>query len=239
MRLDEARKILNENGYEMLDEGVISRALGIGLLSLMSIVNAAPRNINDFKSDSTLVELNREEVHNNIIDVIQKNDDAVNTVFYDTENDVYLNCDFDKSEPVCNVYEEGDDIPVKIEYNKNGIREYASYVDEEGALHKAYYDNNGNIVKVQGYYDANGDTLRWQTDFKKLKGNEYYISGEIKTEYNIDKNGNYHGIFKAYKRNGEFAGSKKYNHGELVGFTKCTDGRRGDNRLQCQIPMHD
>ena len=39
MRLDEAEKILNDNGYELLDEGKLGRALGIGALALCSLFN--------------------------------------------------------------------------------------------------------------------------------------------------------------------------------------------------------
>jgi hypothetical protein len=41
MRLDEAEKILNDNGYELLDEGKLGRALGIGALALGSLVGNA------------------------------------------------------------------------------------------------------------------------------------------------------------------------------------------------------
>lgn len=39
MRLDEAKQILNDNGYELLDEGKLGRALGIGALALCSLFN--------------------------------------------------------------------------------------------------------------------------------------------------------------------------------------------------------
>ena len=41
MRLDEAKVILEENGYELLEEGKLGRALGIGALALGSLVGNA------------------------------------------------------------------------------------------------------------------------------------------------------------------------------------------------------
>ena len=41
MELNEAKKILNDNGYELLDEGKLGRALGIGALALGGLVGNA------------------------------------------------------------------------------------------------------------------------------------------------------------------------------------------------------
>ena len=48
MLLEEAKNILNKNGYELLDEGKLGRALGIGALALGSLVgNASAISDND------------------------------------------------------------------------------------------------------------------------------------------------------------------------------------------------
>lgn len=42
-----------------------------------------------------------------------------------------------------------------------------------------------------------------------------------------------------YYKNGKYAGSKQYEHGEFVGTTKCVDGRRGNENLSCHMPMEN
>lgn len=44
MLLEEAKQILNDNGYELLDEGKLGRALGIGALALGSLFNSVFAN---------------------------------------------------------------------------------------------------------------------------------------------------------------------------------------------------
>lgn len=52
MKLDEAKVILEENGYELLEEGKLGRALGIGALALGSLVgNANADWTDDFENE--------------------------------------------------------------------------------------------------------------------------------------------------------------------------------------------
>jgi antitoxin component YwqK of YwqJK toxin-antitoxin module len=62
----------------------------------------------------------------------------------------------------------------------------------------------------------------------------YYESGELMWEipYTNDKK---NGIEKKYYASGKLAGTATYKNGELVGYTKCTDGRFGNEELNCLI----
>lgn len=102
MRLDEAEKILNDNGYELLDEGKLGRALGIGALALGSLVgNANAINQDDidrFEKQTEMEEQSYYKIDNNNyverIDATHINyinnfnykgkDGAVKNVFYAT-----------------------------------------------------------------------------------------------------------------------------------------------------------
>ena len=60
MRLEEAKQILNNNGYELLDEGKLGRVLGIGALALGSFVgNANAINQDDIDRFEKQVELSQ------------------------------------------------------------------------------------------------------------------------------------------------------------------------------------
>ena len=47
------------------------------------------------------------------------------------------------------------------------------------------------------------------------------------------KNGNTNGIVKWYYENGKLAGTENYKNGTLEGYKKCTDGRMGNENLDC------
>ena len=60
MLLEEAKEILNNNGYELLEEGKLGRALGIGALALGSLVgNANAINQDDIDRFEKQVELSQ------------------------------------------------------------------------------------------------------------------------------------------------------------------------------------
>ena len=60
----------------------------------------------------------------------------------------------------------------------------------------------------------------------------YYESGRIKAESPY-KNGNINGIVKGYYESGKLAGTANYKNGTLEGYKKCTDGRMGNENLDC------
>lgn len=47
------------------------------------------------------------------------------------------------------------------------------------------------------------------------------------------KNGNINGVMKWYYENGKLAGTANYKNGTLEGYKKCTDGRMGNENLDC------
>ena len=60
----------------------------------------------------------------------------------------------------------------------------------------------------------------------------YYESGSIEAEIPY-KNGYRNGIEKWYYENGKLAGTANYKNGTLEGYKKCTDGRMGNEDLDC------
>src|SRR5574343_23849 len=85
-----------------------------------------------------------------------------------------------------------------------------------------------------GYYGSG--ELRWEIPF--INGKEhgvvksYYESGALMREIPYI-NGNAHGVDKGYYKNGKLAGTATYKNGKLVGYKKCTDGRFGNENLDC------
>ena len=61
---------------------------------------------------------------------------------------------------------------------------------------------------------------------------DYYESGSIRAEFPY-KNGYRNGIGKWYYENGKLAGTANYKNGTLTGYKKCTDGRMGNENLDC------
>lgn len=125
MKLEKAKVILEENGYELLEEGKLGRALATGALalgSLFGLANATPKNIEGFNTDSTLVEVNQDELDRRIEFEIKLDDEVPNKLYYDTENDNWYNCNFDKTKPTCTIYHKEKTSVYKADviYNENG-----------------------------------------------------------------------------------------------------------------------
>ena len=240
MELDEAKVILEENGYELLEEGKLGRALAAGALALGSLFGLAnakvPKNINDLQTNSTYTEIELSEVPSKL----KTNDfyDA-DKIYYDTDDNIYYALSDNK---VIATTEENDS-PAKINYDKNGIRKSMEWITNSqygNFLEKVIFNKNGYVEKIISYYDEDGEYIRNIKNVKTKTGVEFYNTGEVKTEYKLDNNDNIHGILKQYYKNGKFAGTQKYIHGEYVeGSTKCVDGRRGGEALNCQIPMEN
>lgn len=65
MLLEEAKQILNDNGYELLEEGKLARALGIGALALISFITGCSKNFdNDVEVWKDLKNATEEEIKN-------------------------------------------------------------------------------------------------------------------------------------------------------------------------------
>ena len=60
----------------------------------------------------------------------------------------------------------------------------------------------------------------------------YYESGSIWAEKPY-KNGNINGVMKWYYESGKLAGTANYKNDTLEGYKKCTDGRMGNENLDC------
>ena len=86
---------------------------------------------------------------------------------------------------------------------------YESYESESIRIEKPYKNDNINGIE------------KW-----------YYESGSIRIEKPY-KNGYRNGIVKWYYENGKLAGTANYKNGTLEGYKKCTDGRMGNENLDC------
>lgn len=265
MTLNEALETLNKSGFvaEQMNEGLIGRALGIGALAistLFSTANSMPQKLADFGTDDRYVELTNEEIP--LEYEYQKRQGKIDKVIYDTKKDGYILCNKNKDDVTCKIsakdeittatYENGVRTEVKGLINSDGgvhlakatchdngqVKKIVWYYDKNGSYVDEiyYYDEAGNITKHETYYEYD-DVIRSEEDYKTHTGVEYYTTGEIKTEYTIDDDGDFHGILKMYRQDGKYAGKQKYEHGKPVGMTTCVDGRRGRAGLDCQIPL--
>lgn len=244
MNLNEAITELEEHGY-IVNEGKIGRALAAGAIALGSLFGLSnakvPKNINDLQTDSTYTEIELSEVPQNL-----KTHDfyTANKIYYDTEDDYYYAVNGNKMVATGGEVDDPEN-PTEINFDKNGIRKSMSTIFHNKKydidyLSKVIFDKDGKVEKIIDYYDKDGEDLRVIRNYKTKTGVEYYDTGEVKTEYKLDNDGEKHGILKMYYQNGKFAGSEKYIHGEYVeGSTKCVDGRRGGEALNCQIPMEN
>ena len=238
MRLDEAKVILEENGYELLEEGKLGRALAAGALALGSLFGfsnaSVPKSINDLQTDSTYTQIELSEVPSKL-----KTNDfyTADKIYYDTKDDYYYAINGNKM-----VISAEEKFNTEINFDKNGIRKSATFVDNDKYgeyLNKLIFDKEGKLEKEITYYDEDGEYIRTIKNAKTKTGVEYYDTGEIKCEFKIDKDGYKNGVLKMYYKNGKYAGARTYKHGEFVGITKCVDGRRGGEALNCQIPIEN
>ena len=84
------------------------------------------------------------------------------------------------------------------------------------------------------YYES--ENIRVEKPYKNGNINgivkSYYENGNIEAE-EPHKNGKINGIEKWYYENGKLAGTANYKNGTLEGYKKCTDGRMGNENLDC------
>ena len=109
------------------------------------------------------------------------------------------------------------------DYYESGVVELeTNYVNGKAqGINKWYYESgalNGEVLCVNN---------EWYGTMKS-----YYESGALELEIPFI-NGTWHGIKKWYFENGKIAGTATYKNGQLVGYKKCTDGRFGNEKLDC------
>ena len=131
--------------------------------------------------------------------------------------------------------------------------ESGSLLDEtpykNGVIHGIYYvyysfDNNNKLRMSITYTNNKRNGMRYinflndgysYTKFVNDKAYEeiwYYKSGQIREIKRYD-GWVLSGITKWYFEDGKLAGTATYKNGKLVGYKKCTDGRFGNERLNC------
>jgi hypothetical protein len=96
---------------------------------------------------------------------------------------------------------------------------------------------NGKPNGTHKLYHANGNlqiTATYNNGKQHGTENWYYRNGNLQFTVTYN-NGKRHGIDKEYFRNGNLAGTATYNNGKLIGYKKCTDGRVGNEKLNCLI----
>ena len=118
-----------------------------------------------------------------------------------------------------------------------------------------------NCDTILRMYSESGDLL-WETPYKNDKKNgiekEYYESGALMSEMPFEngkrdgiekgyyesgalwgeipyKNGKENGIEKGYYESGEIASTATYRNGILQGYKHCSDGRIGNDDLDCSV----
>lgn len=107
------------------------------------------------------------------------------------------------------------------------------YFESGELMEETPYINNeiNGIVKVYwlGVLTAEIHVINgWYHGIHKT----YFKSGELMKEI-LYVNGNKHGVEKHYFENGTLAGTATYKNDKLVGYKKCTDGRFGNESLNC------
>ncbi len=126
------------------------------------------------------------------------------------------------------------------------------YRIESGEIYKESPYKNGKLNGVIKAYRISG-VLFYEFTYvmnQYIKEVWYYESGEIemvstinnRTSYRKDgtvlfnaplNTGNINGIANWYFDSGKLAGTATYKNGKLVGYKKCTDGRFGNESLDC------
>lgn len=106
---------------------------------------------------------------------------------------------------------------------------------ESGEVWGEYPYKNGKFNGLVKYYYASGNIeaeYPYKNDRENGIGKQFYESGNIKIEYTY-KNNRKNGITKWYFESGKLAGTANYKNGTLTGYKKCTDGRMGNENLDC------
>ena len=133
------------------------------------------------------------------------------------------------------VYHDGTDCncdSIHQVYNDNGkLASEAPYVNGLiNGVEKGYYNGIGN-----GHYES-GSILR-ETPYVNglINGveNRYYEDGTLAWETPY-KNGKKNGVGNRYHDDGTLKSTAKYKNGVLDGYKHCSDGRMGNESLNCR-----
>ena len=120
--------------------------------------------------------------------------------------------------------------------NKTTV-EVNKYYYKSGVLKSEIPYKNDQRDGIQKEYYESG-AIYWEIPYKNGKKNgivkEYYESGEIMSEVPYE-NGKINGIEKGYFRSGKIAYTAKYKAGVLKGYKRCSDGRIGNDDLDCSV----
>lgn len=107
-------------------------------------------------------------------------------------------------------------------YESGSIRSEVPYINgTRNGMGKRYYESGSIELEVPFKNGNENGVVKWYYESGALNGTESY------------KNGKAHGVDKWYYENGKLAGTATYKNGKLVGYKKCTDGRFGNERLNC------
>jgi len=98
----------------------------------------------------------------------------------------------------------------------------------------ASYAQEGVDTVYIGYYESGAINSEYPHVDGKLHGTGkvYYESGALGYEAPY-VDGKLHGTRKWYYESGGVAGTARYVHGVLDGYMECSDGRKGNERLNC------
>lgn len=132
---------------------------------------------------------------------------------------------------------------LQIEYYKSGKIAEETYYYNDIVISRHQYWENGKLYSEETYEKGkiaernkflDGGNIM-STEFYKNGKNfrliEYYDDGSVYQEY-IYLTNEYTKVNEFYK-NGSLASTKTYKNGKLVGFKKCSDGRFGNENLDC------
>lgn len=224
------------NEYVLYDE-INNEAIGYD--STFSIETITKYNDSTGKIISN--EFNNSTIYTHIPDTLKAAIDSINNVL--DFNLSYKEGFMERGKPVTlYIFDKKNN---RIEYIENGKFKYGIMMPEnENDSYTFFrYDKNEKVNLEISFYtnydwetkDVNMKQIRVVTDLVHKTEVEYYTDGKLKIEAKLDNNGDLHGTEISYYPSVKKAGIRQYSHGKQIGYTKCTDGRIGNSRLQCQI----
>jgi len=117
-------------------------------------------------------------------------------------------------------------------YKNGNIHGYEYYYNDSVMVGATKY-TKGTIIE-QKWFFVTGE-LNVHSKYKNgviTHSVMYYLNGALWNESYFDS-GKLQGTKKWYFENGNLAGTATYKNGKLVGYKKCTDGRVGNENLDC------
>ena len=243
MDLSEAKIILNDNGYELLDEGKLGRAIGMGALALGTLFgNAHADNNYNFFNKVLSTETFDQENELDCDDVFYLMGKNANKIISDADVDNFK-CYREKSDYISIIDKQrnnfiglDDNYNLKWQINKSGNKITNLDYDKNGNISdlEVYY-KNGNTIKM--WYD-NADSETADTSFVKItdkngNGMVYMVDNYVIDDENIDfnpdeekiifecplKNGKQNGKGYTYDEDGNLSQEDTYVNGKRNGKT--------------------